>query len=88
MEQGKSLELLLPKYQETFDNVQSLKYNIELKSITVEKETGDIFVEGAFSAQYQFTENSWSTSTGSIRLELWDTRDGLLVSSIDYKIRQ
>lgn len=90
LEQGQPFESQLQKHQKAFDSVKSLKYNIELKSITVEKgtDTDKIIVEGAFTAQHQYTENSWSYNTGSIRLELWDAQDGLLVSKMDYEMRR
>lgn len=86
MEQGQPFETLLPHYQKTFDSVKFLEYKIDLKSLSMEKGGGKIIIDGAFKARFRLSNNRTGSSFGSIRMELLDEPDGLLVSTLDYEI--
>lgn len=86
MEQGQPFETLLPAYQKTFKNIKFMKYKIEVASLSMEKEGYKMFVDGDFTAQFQLVNNRKGRSYGSIRMELLDEPEGLLVSRLDYKI--
>jgi curved DNA-binding protein CbpA len=87
LEQGRPFETLLPKYQRTFDSVEALQYEIELKSVSLERGGNRIFVEGNFTTRYQLPEDDWGSCIGLIRMELLDEPEGLLVSRLDYNLQ-
>jgi curved DNA-binding protein CbpA len=86
MEQGQPFETLLPNYQKTFDSVKFLKYKIDLKSLSMEKGGGKIIIDGEYKTRFRLSNNRTSSSFGTIRMELLDEPDGLLVSTLDYEI--
>lgn len=87
LEQGRPFETLLPTYQRTFDSVEALQYEIELKSVSMDKGSNKIYVEGNFTTRYQLPENDWGSCIGLIRMELLDEPEGLLVSRLDYNVQ-
>ncbi len=84
LEQGEQFEKMLPTYRRTFSLVEALRYKIDLQSLTVDA-AKKIVVEGAFTASYRLPKKNWGSSSGSIRLVLLDTPNGLLVSRLDYE---
>jgi curved DNA-binding protein CbpA len=87
LEQGRPFETLLTKYQRTFDSVEALQYEIELKSVSMDKGSNKIYVEGNFTTRYQLPEDDWGSCIGLIRMELLDEPEGLLVSRLDYNLQ-
>lgn len=86
LEQGQPFETLLPKYQKTFNSVEALQYDIELKSVSLERGGNKIYVEGNFTTRYQLPEDNWGSCAGLIRMELLDEPGGILVSRLDYEV--
>lgn len=85
-EQGRPFEALLPMYQKTFKNIKTMKYKIKMASLSMEKGGYKMCVDGDFTAQFQLVNNRKGSSYGSIRMELLDEPEGLLVTRLDYKI--
>jgi curved DNA-binding protein CbpA len=84
LEQGKPFEVLLPTYQQTFSRVEALRYHIDLRSFTIDNSAKKILIEGVYTASYRLPEKDWGNSSGTIRMELLDLSNGLMVSRLDY----
>jgi curved DNA-binding protein CbpA len=84
VEQGKPFDAMLPTYQQTFNKVEALRYQINIRSFTIDYNTKKIMVEGAYTANYRLPEKDWGNSSGTIRMELLDLAGGLMVSKLEY----
>ena len=86
LEQGKLFDDLLPTYRQTFNTIEALRYHIDLKSFTIDKSAKKILIEGVFTASYRLPEKDWGNSSGTIRMELSDLAEGLMVSRLEYEM--
>lgn len=86
MEQGQPFKALLPKYKKTFKNIKSMEYKIEIGSLSMGKGGSKIFIDGDFKAQFRLVNSRTGQNHGSIRMELRDDPNGLLVTRLDYEI--
>jgi curved DNA-binding protein CbpA len=85
LEQGMPFEAMLPTYQKTFNQVEALRYHINLQSFTIDDAAKKILVKGAYTASYRLPEKKWGNSSGAIRMELLDSYGDLIVSRLDYE---
>lgn len=86
MEQGQPFEKLVPKYQKSFKNIKSMEYKIEVVSLSMKMGGDKILMDGDFTAKFRLANNRKGSSHGSIRMEILDEPEGLLVTRLDYKI--
>jgi curved DNA-binding protein CbpA len=85
-EMGQPFRALRPKYQNTFDSVDALRYKIDLKAFSMDKVNKIIHLNGVFTAAYRLPEKDWKNRSGSFRMELLDSDGGLLVKRLEYEM--
>lgn len=86
VEMGKPFSELRPTYEQTFNSVDALTYDIQMKAFSADKATGRIHVNGLFQAQYRLPEQDWRSRKGTIRMELMDSDTELRVRRLEYEI--
>jgi len=88
LENGKPIESLLPKYQESFNLAEAIQYRIELQQYTVDNQRDTINIEGNFSLRWLPPDKKWRENSGKIFMNLKDDGRSFLVQNLDYSGRR
>ena len=83
-ENGKPFESLLPKYQENFDQIETIQYRIELQQYTYDRQNETVKIEGDFFLKWLPSDNKWRQNSGKIFMNLKDEGQFFLVQRLDY----
>jgi len=84
IENNRPFHLLLPKYRENMDMIESFNYWIKLTAYSLQPDTGNVKIKGIFSNQYVLHGGTRKESSGNISMELIDNGESYLIKKLDY----
>ena len=85
MENGKSFQSLLPKYQKNFTFIDTIYYRIELQQVTHEDDGEMLKVDGTFFLRWLPPDKKWRENAGKINMTLENSGSSFLVHRLDYQ---
>jgi general secretion pathway protein A len=84
VENGKSFEALLPKYQRNFTFIDTIYYRIELQEFSSQSDGKTIKVDGNFFLRWLPPDKQWRENAGKIYMSLQENGSSFLVQRLDY----
>ena len=85
IEKGMPIGSQLPKYRQSFEQIDAMDYLIELQHQSVQNETGIIRIEGEYHARAQLKKNGkWRRNDGDISMDLVASGDSFKIKRLDY----
>jgi hypothetical protein len=88
LENGKSFQSLLPKYQRNFTFIDTIYYRIELQNVSPKDERGRLKIDGDFFLRWLPPDKKWRENAGKIEMTLEEDGSSFLVHRLDYQGRQ
>lgn len=85
IEKGRSITSQLPKYRQSFEQIDTVDYLIELQRHSVQNETGVIRMEGEYHARAKLKKNGkWRQNNGDISMDLVAFGNSFKIKRLDY----
>jgi hypothetical protein len=85
IEKGRPIGSQLPKYQQSFEQIDVMDYLIDFQNYSVQNDTGIIRIEGEYHARAKLKENGkWRRNNGDISMDLLASGDSFKIKRLDY----
>lgn len=87
-ELDKPFHKLVPEYKENFEEIDSIRYKIELGQYYYTGNSGDIVIHGRFFLTWCKYGSSWQESRGNISMTLFENNESFMIKSLDYSFKE
>lgn len=84
IENGKSFESLLPKYQRNFNYIESIQYRIELQQFSFDDSEEIVKIDGEFYLKWLPSDKKWRENSGKIFMSLKEDGPSFKIQRLDY----
>jgi DNA-binding transcriptional MerR regulator len=75
---------MLPNYRKNMENFESFNYRIELIDYSLQRDTGNIRMNGKYFTRFLLHEGTWEENSGSVTMELITSGDSYLIKRLNY----